>query len=142
MASGADAEANQQQGGKQRQQSLFAGEHHRAGFAQFADGIQGDQAPQILHNLQRPGEADGADVRSPEQIAVSRFVDLFQRVFQLAVGDLQLSELQHQSIAAAQQRVQQLVLRAQLRLQDLVLLAGQRLAVGLTDLPQLWLLTE
>ena len=73
---------------------------------------------------------------------MGRFVDLFQRVFQLAVGDLQLSELQHQSIAAAQQRVQQLVLRAQLRLQDLVLLAGQRLAVGLTDLPQLWLLTE
>ena len=70
------------------------------------------------------------------------FVDLFQRVFQLAVGDLQLGELQHQGIAAAQQRVQQLVLRAQLRLQDLVLLAGQRFAVGLADLPQLRLLTE
>ena len=45
MASGADAKANQQQGGKQRQQGLFAGEHHRAGFAQLADGIQGDQTP-------------------------------------------------------------------------------------------------
>ena len=142
MAPRADAKANQQQGGKQRQQGLFAGKHHRAGFTQFADGIQGDQAPQILDDLQRPGEADGADVRSPEQIAVGGFVDLFQRVFQLAVGDLQLGELQHQGIAAAQQRVQQLVLRAQLRLQDLVLLAGQRLAVGLTDLPQLRLLTE
>jgi hypothetical protein len=34
---------------------------------------------------------------------VRRFVDLFQRIFQLAVGDFQLGQLQNQRIAALQQ---------------------------------------
>ena len=82
-------------GGKQRQQGLFAGKHHRAGFAQFADGI-GRSGAADPGRSPAAMKADGADVRSPEQIAVGGFVDLFQRVFQLAVGDLQLGELQHQ----------------------------------------------
>jgi hypothetical protein len=61
---------------------------------------------------------------------VRRFVDLFQRIFQLAVGDFQLGQLQNQRIAALQQRVQQLTLGAQLGFQNAVLLAGQRLPVA------------
>ena len=69
-------------------------------------------------------------------------VDLFQRIFQLAVGNLELSQLQNQRIAALQQGVQQFTLGTQLSFQNPVLLAGQGLAIRLTDLANLRLLIE
>jgi hypothetical protein len=56
---------------------------------------------------------------------VRRLVHLFQRIFQLAVGDFQLGQLQNQRIAALEQRVQQFTLGTQLGFQNAVLLAGQ-----------------
>ena len=69
-------------------------------------------------------------------------VHLFQRVFQLAVRDLELSQFQNQRIPALQQGVQQFALGAQLGFQNTVLLAGQRLSVSLTDLADLWFVKE
>ena len=81
VAARIDTEAHQHQRAKQREQRLFAGQHHDAGLAELVDGIKRDQTTQILHHFQRPGEANWADVRGPEQIAVGCFVNLFQRVF-------------------------------------------------------------
>ena len=102
----ADAEANQQQGAKQREQRLAAGEHHHAGFAELAERVERDQAAQVLHDFNRPTEIDRPHVGGPEQVAVGRFVDLFQRVFQLAVGDFQLGQLEDQRVATLQQGVE------------------------------------
>ncbi|MNN43825.1 hypothetical protein D3C81_1580840 [compost metagenome] len=70
------------------------------------------------------------------------FVHLFQRVFQLAVGDFQLGQFQNQRVAALQQRIQQLALSAQLSVENAVLFAGQRLAIGLMLLTDLRLFVE
>jgi hypothetical protein len=59
MAARVNAEAHQNQRAKQREQRLFAGEHHHAGFAQLAEGIQRDQAAQILDDFKRPEKVIG-----------------------------------------------------------------------------------
>ena len=43
MAARADAEPHQNERDEERQQGLFAGEHHHAGFAELAHGIERDQ---------------------------------------------------------------------------------------------------
>ena len=73
---------------------------------------------------------------------MSGFVDLFQRILQLAIRDFQLSQLKDQRIASLQQGIEQFALGAQLRFQNTTLLAGERLSVSLTDLADLRLLVE
>ena len=85
MPAGVDTEAHQNQRAQQREDGLLTGNHHHAGLAQLAEGIQRNQAAQILHNLYWPREGHWPHVRRPEEITVRRLVDLFQRIFQLAV---------------------------------------------------------
>lgn len=70
------------------------------------------------------------------------FVDLFQRILQLAIRDFQLGQLKDQRIASLQQGIEQFALGAQLRFQNTTLLGGERLSVSLTDLADLRLLVE
>ena len=142
MFTGADAEAHQQQRSEEREQRLTAGEHHHGGLAELTEGVERNQPAQVLHNFNRPTEVDRPHVGGPEQIAVSGFIHLFERVFQLAVGDFQLGQFEDQRVAALKQRVQQLTLGAQLGFQNAIFFAGQRLAVSLANLPQLRLLIE
>ena len=71
-----------------------------------------------------------------------RFVDLFQRIFQLTIGDFQLGEFKDQRVTALQQGVQQFTLGAQLGLKYAILLAGERLTVKLMELAQLRLFVQ
>ena len=87
MSARVNAEANQNQRPQQRENGLFAGEHHHAGLSQLAEGVQRNQASQVLDNLNRPREGHRAHVGRPEEITVRSLVHLFQRIFQLAIGD-------------------------------------------------------
>ncbi|MNC19392.1 hypothetical protein D3C81_2070920 [compost metagenome] len=62
VAARADTEAYQDQRSKQRQQRLFAGQHHDGGAAKLAERVHRYQSTQILHDLNRPTEAYRADV--------------------------------------------------------------------------------
>ena len=142
MSARINAEAHQNQRAQQRENRLFTGQHHHAGLSELAKGVEGNQAAQILNDLNWPREGHWTYVGCPEEITVRSLVHLFQRVFQLAVRDLELSQFQNQRIPALQQGVQQFALGAQLGFQNTVLLAGQRLSVSLTDLAYLRLLIE
>ena len=85
MATGINTETHQNQCPQQREDGLLTGEHHHAGETQLAEGVQRNEAAQILHDLDRPGEGHRPHVGCPEQVTVRGFVDLFQRVLQLAV---------------------------------------------------------
>ena len=142
MTTGINTEAHQNQRPQQREDSLLTGYHHYAGEAQLAKGVQRNEAAQILHDLNRPGEGHRPHVGRPEKVTVRGFVDLFQRILQLAIRDFQLSQLKDQRIASLQQGIEQFALGAQLRFQNTTLLAGERLSVSLTDLADLRLLVE
>ena len=94
IAARVNTATDQNQRAKQRQNCLFAGQHHHTGFAQLTEGVQRNETTQILGDFQRPGDGHRAHVRGPEQIAVRCFVHLFQRILQLPVGDFQLGQFQ------------------------------------------------
>ncbi len=54
MSARVNAEADQDQRAQQREDRLFAGQHHHAGLSELAEGVQRNQAAQILNNINRP----------------------------------------------------------------------------------------
>ncbi|CAH0290207.1 hypothetical protein SRABI106_03491 [Rahnella aquatilis] len=134
VLAGTDADNHQNQCAKQRQQCFFAGDHHHRRAAKLAERIQRDQPFQVMRDLHRVRNADGADVCHPEQITVGGVMYVIQRLHQLAVCHFQLGQFKNLGIATREQGIEQITLRPQLRIQNFLLICGERFAIVLPRL--------